>query len=351
MDIDIRNLSKSYDSDKMIIEGLDLHIENGAFTVLVGPSGCGKTTLLRLIAGLEDVTGGNIFIGDRDVTCVDSKDRDIAMVFQNYALYPHMSVGENINFGLKNIKVPKPEREQIITEVLTLVDLSEYENTKPGNMSGGQRQRVALARAISKKPMVFLMDEPLSNLDAKLRGQMRSELILLHNKLRTTFVYVTHDQVEAMTMGDHIVIMNFGKIMQSGTPRAVYHDPENVFVAQFIGNPGMNILKFDSIQIGFRANAVEIANSLPENKSNFLIPGEVLTKELLGDEILYSIETLFGVIQVAQEIEIDSVDVEINAKVYCVVDERKLYYFDMNGDRIRERISFAEQVKILEDRV
>lgn len=351
MDIDIRNLSKSYDSGKMIIEGLDLHIKNGAFTVLVGPSGCGKTTLLRLIAGLEDVTDGNIFIGDRDVTCVDSKDRDIAMVFQNYALYPHMTVGENINFGLKNIKTPKPEREQTIKEVLNLVGLSEYENIKPSNMSGGQRQRVALARAISKKPKVFLMDEPLSNLDAKLRGQMRSELILLHNKLSTTFVYVTHDQVEAMTMGDHIVIMNFGKIMQSGTPMAVYHDPENIFVAQFIGNPGMNILKFDNIRIGFRANAVEIDYSWPEDKNKFIIPGKVLTKELLGDEILYSIEASFGVIQVAQEVEIDSDDVEINAKVYCAVDGRKLYYFDVNGNRIRGGVSFQDQIKILEDRV
>ena len=198
----LKDIKKSYSNKTTVIENLNLEIEDGSFTVLVGPSGCGKSTTLRMVAGLEDITSGELYIGDENVTKVEANKRGISMVFQNYALYPHMSVKENIEFGLKNNKVKKEERNRLISEVSSIVGLDEYLNRKPSDLSGGQRQRVALARAMVKTPKVFLMDEPLSNLDAKLRNQMRSELIQLHKRLKSTFVYVTHDQVEAMSMAD-----------------------------------------------------------------------------------------------------------------------------------------------------
>ena len=218
----LKDIKKSYSNKTTVIENLNLEIEDGSFTVLVGPSGCGKSTTLRMVAGLEDITSGELYIGDENVTKVEANKRGISMVFQNYALYPHMSVKENIEFGLKNNKVKKEERNRLISEVSSIVGLDEYLNRKPSDLSGGQRQRVALARAMVKTPKVFLMDEPLSNLDAKLRNQMRSELIQLHKRLKSTFVYVTHDQVEAMSMADKIVIMNKGKIMQQDSPKEIY---------------------------------------------------------------------------------------------------------------------------------
>ena len=243
----LENIEKSYGKEAPVIEGLNLEIGEGSFTVLLGPSGCGKSTTLRMIAGLEEETGGTLYIDGKDMKEVKPGDRDIAMVFQNYALYPTMTVRENIEFGLKNAGVAKKEREERICEVSRSVGLEEYLNRKPSALSGGQRQRVALARAMVKKPGVFLMDEPLSNLDAKLRSQLRTDLIELHNRLGSTFVYVTHDQVEAMSMGTQIVLMNKGKIMQCGTPHTIYHDPDNVFTAQFIGTPPMNILKQNQV--------------------------------------------------------------------------------------------------------
>ena len=243
----LKDIKKSYSNKTTVIENLNLEIEDGSFTVLVGPSGCGKSTTLRMVAGLEDITSGELYIGDENVTKVEANKRGISMVFQNYALYPHMSVKENIEFGLKNNKVKKEERNRLISEVSSIVGLDEYLNRKPSDLSGGQRQRVALARAMVKTPKVFLMDEPLSNLDAKLRNQMRSELIQLHKRLKSTFVYVTHDQVEAMSMADKIVIMNKGKIMQQDSPKEIYKNPKNVFVAQFIGNPAMNIINIEHI--------------------------------------------------------------------------------------------------------
>ena len=242
--IRLENISKIYGvakkkgqlpEGKKAVNNINLNIPEGSFTILVGPSGCGKTTLLRMIAGLETITLGNIYINDIDVTNYEPGDRGLAMVFQNYALYPHMTIYENIEFGLKNARIPKHEIKSRIDYVLNLVNLSEYANRRPANLSGGQRQRVALARAIAKKPQVFLMDEPLSNLDAKLRSTMRSELIQIHRKLKSTFIYVTHDQIEAMTMGDYIVCMSEGIIKQTGTPTEIHDDPDNVFVAQFIG--------------------------------------------------------------------------------------------------------------------
>lgn len=226
--------------DVVAVEDLDLHVEDKEFLVLLGPSGCGKTTTLRLLAGLEEPTAGNIYIGDRLVNDMAPKDRDIAMVFQSYALYPHMNVYDNMAFGLKLRKTPKDEIEQRVREAARTLHIEELLDRKPKELSGGQRQRVAVGRAIVRKPRVFLMDEPLSNLDAKLRAQSRAELAKLHLRLEATFVYVTHDQMEAMTMGTRIVVLKDGVLQQLGTPQELYGYPTNLFVAGFIGSPAMN---------------------------------------------------------------------------------------------------------------
>lgn len=240
-EVKLESLIKSYDK-KRVIDGIDLTIKDKEFLVLVGSSGCGKSTILRMIAGLEDISGGNIYIGDTKVNNVHPKDRDIAFVFQSYALYPHMTVYENIAFGLKMRKYDKKYIDEKVKEAAKILNLTEYLDRKPKQLSGGQRQRVALGRAIVRNPKVFLMDEPLSNLDAKLRVQMRAEIKKLHEKLQTTFIYVTHDQTEALTMGDRIVVLDKGKIQQVDTPTNIYNNPQNKFVAGFIGSPQMNII-------------------------------------------------------------------------------------------------------------
>jgi len=237
----LKNLTKNFD-EVVAVNTVDLEIADREFVVLVGPSGCGKTTTLRMVAGLEEITEGDIYIGDRLVNNLASKDRNIAMVFQSYALYPHMKVFDNMAFGLKMRKVPKEERQTLVNEAAEILGIQELLDRKPKQLSGGQRQRVALGRAIVRKPDVFLFDEPLSNLDAKLRVQMRTELIKLHNRLQSTSIYVTHDQVEAMTMGDRIVVMNNGWIQQVGSPLELYNQPANLFVAGFIGSPAMNFI-------------------------------------------------------------------------------------------------------------
>jgi multiple sugar transport system ATP-binding protein len=226
---------------KPAVDALDLEIADGEFLVLVGPSGCGKSTSLRMLAGLEEVNAGCIRIGDKDVTDAEPKDRDIAMVFQNYALYPHMSVAENMGFALKLAKVAKAERDERVLEAAKLLDLEQYLDRKPKALSGGQRQRVAMGRAIVRQPRVFLMDEPLSNLDAKLRVQTRTQIAQLQRRLGTTTVYVTHDQVEAMTMGDRVAVLKDGLLQQCASPRDLYRDPANMFVAGFMGSPAMNL--------------------------------------------------------------------------------------------------------------
>jgi len=223
------------------LDHLDLVVGDGEFVVLVGPSGCGKTTSLRMLAGLETVDSGLIRIGDRDVTNVDPKDRDVAMVFQNYALYPHMSVAQNMGFALKIAKTPKAEIRDQVLAAAKMLDLQPYLDRKPKDLSGGQRQRVAMGRAIVRRPQVFLMDEPLSNLDAKLRVQTRNEIAALQRRLGTTTVYVTHDQVEAMTMGDRVAVLRDGVLQQFAAPRELYRNPGNVFVAGFMGSPAMNL--------------------------------------------------------------------------------------------------------------
>ncbi len=234
------------------VDGLDLDVADGEFLVLVGPSGCGKSTSLRMLAGLEEVNGGNIFIGERNVTDVPPKDRDIAMVFQNYALYPHMTVAENMGFALKIAGINKDERAARVLEAAKLLDLEAYLSRKPKALSGGQRQRVAMGRAIVRQPQVFLMDEPLSNLDAKLRVQTRTQIASLQRRLGVTTVYVTHDQTEALTMGDRIAVLKDGLLQQVGTPRELYASPNNVFVAGFIGSPAMNLFNTDIADGGVR---------------------------------------------------------------------------------------------------
>jgi multiple sugar transport system ATP-binding protein len=239
-------------STKPAVDDLNLEIADGEFMVLVGPSGCGKSTSLRMLAGLEEVTEGRILIGDRDITNVPPKDRDIAMVFQNYALYPHMSVAENMAFSLKMAKVGKEERMARVQEAAKLLDLEEYLDRKPKALSGGQRQRVAMGRAIVRQPQVFCMDEPLSNLDAKLRVSTRTQIAALQQRLGITTVYVTHDQVEAMTMGDRVAVMKDGILQQVDTPLALYDHPANLFVAGFIGSPAMNLLNAKPNDVGAR---------------------------------------------------------------------------------------------------
>ena len=296
-------------SDKPAVDQLDLEIQDGEFLVLVGPSGCGKSTSLRMLAGLEDVNSGRIFIGDKDVTDVQPKNRDIAMVFQNYALYPHMTVRENMGFALKIAGTPKAEIAQRVEEAARILDLEPYLDRKPKALSGGQRQRVAMGRAIVRKPQVFLMDEPLSNLDAKLRVQTRTQIASLQRELGVTTVYVTHDQTEALTMGDRIAVLNNGLLQQVGTPQEMYERPANEFVAGFIGSPAMNLGKFKvegnvaklgtaevplsqatldamvpedegMITIGFRPEGLEVVSAETENT----IPIEVEFVEELGSD-------------------------------------------------------------------
>ena len=238
--LSLKNICKVYPNGFEAVKNFNLEIADKEFIIFVGPSGCGKSTTLRMIAGLEDISSGELKIGDRVVNDVEPKDRDIAMVFQNYALYPHMTVYDNMAFGLKLRKVPKDEIDKMVKEAAKILDLTQLLDRKPKALSGGQRQRVAMGRAIVRNPKVFLMDEPLSNLDAKLRNQMRAEIIKLRQRINTTFVYVTHDQTEAMTLGDRIVIMKDGFVQQIGTPQEVFEKPINIFVAGFIGTPQMN---------------------------------------------------------------------------------------------------------------
>ena len=237
----IKNATKQFGNVK-VLKGINLSIESGEFLVLVGPSGCGKSTLLNLIAGLESITSGDIFIGDRCVNHISPKDRDIAMVFQSYALYPNMNVRKNLSFGLETRKVPREEIESIIERVAQMLQIDMLLGRKPSQLSGGQRQRVAMGRALARNPKIFLFDEPLSNLDAKLRVEMRTEIKLLHQRIGTTIVYVTHDQIEAMTLADRIAIMKDGILQQFDTPKQVYKNPANQFVAGFIGSPSMNFI-------------------------------------------------------------------------------------------------------------
>ena len=323
MPIVLKDIKKIYPGSKEpVIEGLNLTIKDGSFTVLLGPSGCGKTTTLRMIAGLEEVTAGTITVDNTDITRMEPGDRNLAMVFQNYAIYPHMSVKGNIEFGLKNYKMTREQIAQRIKDVLELTGLTEFANRMPNQLSGGQRQRVALARAISKSPKAFLMDEPLSNLDAKLRNQMRSELIQMFKQMETTFVYVTHDQVEALTMATDIVVMHNGKLMQQGSPKEIYKNPQNIFVAQFIGDPGMKVFLLDNGKyIGFKPRGLKTDGT----GAAFSFEADLLTSEFLGFDYQYTFETGMGKI-VMRSTE----DLEPDQRYTLYVQDADLFFFDQD---------------------
>ena len=277
-----KHIYKIYDGNVTAVEDFNLEIKDEEFIVFVGPSGCGKSTTLRMVAGLEDISKGELYIGDKLVNDIEPKDRDIAMVFQNYALYPQMTVRENMSYALKIAKVPKEHIDQKVNQVAAVLGLEQYLDRKPAALSGGQRQRVALGRAIVRDPQVFLMDEPLSNLDAKLRVQTRAEITRLHEQLDTTFIYVTHDQTEAMTMADRIVIMNDGKIQQVDTPENVYQNPKNLFVATFIGSPQMNLISttISKEDDGYYANTKTYKFKIADSKGKALEEKGWLGKEL-----------------------------------------------------------------------
>jgi multiple sugar transport system ATP-binding protein len=305
--LSIRNINKFF-GNLHVVRDLSLEVEPGEFLVLLGPSGCGKTTALRMIAGLEETTSGEIVIGDTNVTQMLPKYRDVAMVFQSYALYPHKTVAENMGFPLKVRKAPAEEMDAAIRDAAAQVQLTEYLDRYPRQLSGGQRQRVALARAIIRRPSVFLMDEPLSNLDAKLRGHMRAELKHMQNTLGTTTVYVTHDQIEAMTLAHRVALLDAGRLQQLDTPANIYNDPGNLFVAQFIGSPPMNVVSGTLDGKRFTADGATIATPVAGKIRNAVlgvrpedctvgdparadIAGEIYTTELIGDHTLVTIKT------------------------------------------------------------
>ena len=346
-------------TERPAVDALNLEINDGEFLVLVGPSGCGKSTSLRMLAGLEDVNSGRILIGDRDVTDVQPKDRDIAMVFQNYALYPHMSVADNMGFALKIAGNPKSEIRERVEKAAEILDLSEYLDRKPKALSGGQRQRVAMGRAIVRNPQVFLMDEPLSNLDAKLRVSTRTQIASLQRRLGVTTVYVTHDQTEALTMGDRIAVLDHGILQQVGTPREMYDSPANVFVAGFIGSPAMNLGSFrvangmaelgdthipltratmdaltdddkGEITLGFRPESLDLTT---ENEDQAFPIQVNVVEELGSDAYVYG---QLGDAEAAENIRSGAGD----AQVIVRTDPRQV---PMKGDRIYVKIREGEQ--------
>ncbi len=364
------SVTKQYNPNEApAVDNLSMEIEDEEFLVVVGPSGCGKSTAMRMVAGLEEITGGRIIIGDRVVNDLPPKDRNVAMVFQSYALYPHMSVRDNLAYPLKLRKVPKAEREQRVMEAARILDIENYLDRKPKALSGGQRQRVALGRAIVRNADVFLMDEPLSNLDAKLRVQTRAELVKLHDRVRTTTIYVTHDQTEAMTMGDRIAVMSLGVLQQLDTPQNLYDNPKNKFVAGFMGSPAMNFIdvtlegqngRLYATSPGFRMLVPEIkarevegyvgkqvtmgirpehivesthvpAGVVPEES---FIPVTVDVVELLGNEIFVYLDTRNATITARMD---PDVKLERGQEVKVALEPSKLHFFDAQTDETIRR--------------
>lgn len=331
----LKNIYKRYQGGVVAVSNFNLEIADKEFLVLVGPSGCGKSTTLRMIAGLEEITEGELYIGDKLVNDVAPKDRDIAMVFQNYALYPHMTVFDNMAFGLKLRKVPKDEIKRRVEEAAKILDLSHLLDRKPKAMSGGQRQRVALGRAIVREPKVFLLDEPLSNLDAKLRAQMRTELSKIHHNLATTFIYVTHDQTEAMTMATRIVVMKDGFIQQVDTPQNLYLYPCNMFVAGFIGSPQMNFVdvqlveKAGDLYVEFAGNSLK----LPENKINDAV------KEHVGKTIIMGIRPEHVHDEDRYLKELPDYVINANVEVAELMGAETYLYLDVEGSKFTARVA------------
>lgn len=334
--VSLKNVTKTYPNGFVAVKDFNLDIEDKEFVIFVGPSGCGKSTTLRMIAGLEDISAGEMYINEKKVNDVEPKDRDIAMVFQNYALYPHMTVYENMAFGLKLRKTPKEEIDRLVQEAARILDLSHLLDRKPKALSGGQRQRVAMGRAIVRDPKVFLMDEPLSNLDAKLRGQMRIEISKLHQRLGTTIIYVTHDQTEAMTLGTRIVVMKDGLIQQVDTPQNLYDRPVNKFVAGFIGAPQMNLLDAvvaksgSNVTLTFGGNTI----SLSEEKGKKL-------EELgyVGKEVVMGIrpEDLHDEEEVVKEST--GCTLEAPIRVYEMLGAEVYLYFDIEDTSCTARVN------------
>jgi multiple sugar transport system ATP-binding protein len=313
-----------------VLKNIDLEIPNGSFTVLVGPSGCGKSTLLRLIAGLETPTSGTVVIGDKDVTNAEPSDRGISMVFQSYALFPHMTVGQNVEFGIKLAKVPVEERKRRVAQAAEILHLGPLMDRKPAALSGGQRQRVAIGRSIVRHPDVFLFDEPLSNLDANLRTQMRVELADLHQRLAATMVYVTHDQVEAMTLADQIVVLNAGNIEQVGTPTELYERPATEFVATFIGSPRMNLIKgAPAERAGAKTLGVRPEHVAVSARGDW--PARLSFVEYLGNEMILYIDTDFGPIIARQP---RAVEFSAGENVELSFDPDQFHRFAEDGRRI-----------------
>jgi multiple sugar transport system ATP-binding protein len=382
--VSLERVSKVYDGAVRAVDDVSLSVEAGEFVVLVGPSGCGKSTLLRMIAGLEKVTAGTVRIGSRDVTLVPPPDRDIAMVFQNYALYPHKTVAENLAFGLRQRKTPREEVERRVREMAAMLGLEELMARRPAQLSGGQRQRVAMGRALVREPQVFLLDEPLSNLDAKLRTTMRAELARLHERLAITTVYVTHDQVEAMTLGQRVAVLRDGVLQQFGDPQALFHRPVNLFVAAFIGSPTMNLVsaRCDGERVAFADSTLPLPPDLAGTRGDVVLglrPGafelagpwtdpelprmevEAEVVEALGDEALVSFRVDAPAVQV-EEVRTDEgrlladdvatrfiarvrgrVDVRTGERLTLAVDHRELHLFDpASGRALREAASPAD---------
>ncbi|MBN2861334.1 MAG: sn-glycerol-3-phosphate ABC transporter ATP-binding protein UgpC [Sphaerochaetaceae bacterium] len=359
--VQLKDICKVYDGNVKAVDSVNIEIKDREFVVLVGPSGCGKSTTLRMVAGLEDISSGELYIDGRLVNDVPPKDRDIAMVFQNYALYPHMSVYDNMAFGLKIRKFPKDEIDQRVREAAKILDIEMLLDRKPKALSGGQRQRVAVGRAIVRHPKVFLFDEPLSNLDAKLRVQMRAEISSLHNRLKATMIYVTHDQVEALTMADKIVVMKLGIIQQIGGPLELYNEPNNKFVAGFIGSPPMNFLTVDvtkdgddivinegnftvildgnnkklltpyvgkKVTFGIRPEDVEYSKDVVEGKT---INGRVSVIEPLGSET--HVYVTIGTHQVICKIE-PSIQLAVDQEIQFIPEMSKVKFFDYETELV-----------------
>ena len=345
-EIELINVSKSWGNFNAVVN-FNLTIKDQEFLVLLGPSGCGKTTTMRMIAGLEDLSNGIIKIGSKIVNDLEPKDRDVSMVFQSYGLYPNMTVYENVRFPLKIRKVPRESHEDLVMKAINMVELQDFCHRRPAELSGGQKQRVALARALVRKPNVFLMDEPLSNLDAKLRVSTRAQIKPLQNKLKVTTIYVTHDQIEAMTLADRVVVMNKGVIQQIGSPKQIYEKPINTFVASFIGNPPMNLIKGEIIDnefllrnvniknlnfkngkyvLGFRAEDAIISKS---DKGN--IQGHIYSIELLGDAIMVTLKIQESFISVKVS---NNFKAEIGDNVNISISSSKCHIFDYETEEI-----------------
>ena len=343
--LELKNITKIYPNGTKAVNETSLNIEHGEFMVFVGPSGCGKSTLLRMIAGLEDITGGEIDLDGKTINKIDPSERDIAMVFQNYALYPHMNVYKNLAYGLKNKGESKEEINKKVNDVAELLEIHEYLQRKPGQLSGGQRQRVAMGRAIVRNPKVFLFDEPLSNLDAQLRGQVRIEIKKLQRSMNVTSVFVTHDQVEAMTLGDRLAVINNGIIEQIGTPIEVYETPKTLFVAEFIGTPKMNFISGKIKNQKFVAGKTEVSSNnltdndeailgfrpedlIVDNNGKFLLNVEIIEK-LGADSLIYGTDQNQNLLCLRVN---GNTKINVNEKINLSVPEDKYHFFDATNN-------------------